>query len=143
MATLQATFGLWRHLTLYADLVTILMSSAERTDVRRTIRVQFVRNERGAREESQCWQAFYRVRLLFFQRQLKWRTTMKNSETKSTTTRRCIYFTPDIAVRVDRLVEQGAMVSNVVNAALQQTLAGIEKRFKTGKPGDLRVRKYR
>lgn len=67
---------------------------------------------------------------------------MKTTETKSTT-RRCIYFLPAIAERIDRLVEQGAMPSNVVNAALQQTLAGIEKRFKTGKPGDLRVRKYR
>jgi len=69
---------------------------------------------------------------------------MKNTETKSPTTRRCIYFTPDIAVRVDRLVELGAMPSSVVNAALQQTLAGIEKQLiKTGKFAGVRVRNAR
>ena len=69
---------------------------------------------------------------------------MKNTETKSPTTRRCVFFAPDIAERLDKLQANGVMVSSVISAALRQTLTTIEKKVDSGRtiPG-LRVRKGR
>jgi hypothetical protein len=65
---------------------------------------------------------------------------MNNTETRPTN-RRCVYFLPEFAERIDELIKRGAMVSSIVNAALRESLPGIEKRFKTGKAGGVRVRK--
>jgi hypothetical protein len=59
--------------------------------------------------------------------------TKDNSIREDVRLRRNIFFAPDIAARLDRLVERGAVASNVVGVALQRSLTAIEKQIEAGK----------
>lgn len=72
MATLQATFRLWRRLTLYAHLDSILMSDVERESASADKVRLLCETVKAAREESQKCRGFLsRAAFSFGEQQLE------------------------------------------------------------------------